>query len=213
MSERERERKMSISRRRRQTLKKERERRRRKKKRRSGGGGGGGDVLSRVAARVRDNVKPKRGLSNGLIRSFLSQNCGSDFKGVYSADRIPKRLAAEGTFLLVVNLAKEREADGHFVCIAASRAALLYLDPYGLPCVQRDVLSFLRRCMRPVKFNARPLQRTESNYCGFYAILFALYLDNSSPWRKNRNFALSFHTSDLSKNDKICVGYIKRMLK
>ena len=171
----------------------------------------GGEVKV-LAKRVRENVSKNKGLTNTLIRNFCFKTCTEDFKGLFSADRIPKKLCVYPRFIIVVNLGKREERAnvsdlpvGHFVTIVGTPHAVYYLDPYGLPCMQENVLHFLRECRREVLENSRQIQDYDSVYCGMYSILFAKYADRDWP------FKLEFCHKHLRRNDQKCVMYLKKM--
>ncbi len=165
-----------------------------------------------LAARVRFNVHNRKGLSNDVIRKFCKQTCSKDFKGVFAADRIPRRLCVQPNFIIVVNLGRRGEARsesdlpvGHFVTILGAPEAVYFLDPYGFPCTQPNVIKFMGNCRRAVMQNKRSIQDITSVYCGMYAILFANYLD------KGWSFRVRFCKKHLLRNDKRCVAYLEKM--
>jgi hypothetical protein len=150
----------------------------------------------------------------GLCRLYCTGGRFGEFAGVFPADRLPLHLAARSRFLLVVNLGEIGHPSdptppprGHFVTVAAGPSGVLYIDPYGLPCLQPRVNRFLRLCRRRVLANWRQVQDLRSVYCGMYAVLFAAYLD------RKPNFKLRFHKAgrDLRRNDTLCARYLRRM--
>ncbi len=167
-----------------------------------------------IAEIMRRHVDPARGMSNPLVNAFcLALRAPSDspkiYKGVFAADDpLPSGLQHVGTFTAVINLVeRKRASDGHFVTIHARPDYILYVDPFGLPCYQRHVRAFLRKCERPVYSNTRGIQAIESNHCGMYAILYVLYFN-----RPRRNFALKFVKSR-AKNDELCAQYLRRLVE
>lgn len=172
--------------------------------------------VERLFQRVDEHVRPGEGLSNDVVDSFCTAGCGKDFRGVFSADCIPEKLAARGCFIIVVNLGRRKGRTakklpvGHFVTIYARPASVYYLDPYGLPCVQRHVRRFLQHCRRPINHNSRQIQDFNSVYCGMYAILFTLYFDRGERVRKRLQFR--WRRSKLRENDKLCMRYLNRLL-
>lgn len=170
--------------------------------------------------RISQHVKPGQGISNQLVERLCRRLCGKDFSGVFSADYLPLHLAARPKFMLVVNLGKRRGIrppqklpPGHFVTVVGEPGKVYYLDPYGLPCDQKDVAKFLRHCRRPVAWNRRQIQAYNSNYCGLYAILFCVYLDSSSQYSA-RLPPLSFtrEKNKLRSNDRECFDALARAL-
>lgn len=168
-------------------------------------------AMNDLSRRVRSNVTKEKGMSNQTVARFCRSLCGDDFKGVYSADYIPTRLAARGRFIIVINLGVRRGRRGplpmgHFVTVSADPSKVFYIDSYGLPNVEPHVTRFLQRCRRPVEFNLRPIQDLNSVYCGLFATLFAVYLD------KQPDFKLIFKKQNLRENDKLCVRYLRRLI-
>lgn len=158
-----------------------------------------------------EHAKAGKGISNRFIERFCARVCSSDFRGVFSADYIPRGLAGLGRFIIIVNLGRRRGVrtalpPGHFVTLVATPAKLLYLDSYALPCHQQDVLRFLHACRRPVSALERQLQPFDTVFCGFYAIMFAMYHD------QRRAFPLGFGRRRLEGNDAKAVQNIKTML-
>ena len=176
---------------------------------------GGTKAAAAVVAGVREHVRSGSGVTNTLVNRFCREICSSDFQGVFSADCIPLRLAARPRFIIVVNLGKRKGVEGelpvgHFVTIAASPSTVTYIDPFGFPCVQRDINTFLHLCGRRVYTNLRQIQHFNSVYCGFFAILFASYLDRRHHAKK-KIFQLRFKDTNLYQNDKLCMKYLQRI--
>ena len=173
--------------------------------------------ISQLKADVQSHVDKDAGISNTLLERFGRNLCSEDFLGVFSADTIPQRqLIKRGRFIVIINLGEKKgKGDnipvGHFVTVCADPSRLQYLDPYGLPCLQPRVRSFVSQCNRPVYENLQQLQTLKSNYCGFYCLLFALYLDRVRN-RSTPRFALKFDKHDLKKNDSLCMKYLKRLM-
>ena len=161
-----------------------------------------------IKTRVEEHVKSRKGVSNDIIRNFCSRVCGNDFKGVFTADRIDLGIACLNNFIIVVNLDKRGSEDvGHFITIVGSAKNVLYIDPYGLPCWQKDVTRFLNACRRSIVYNRKQIQDFMSVYCGVYAMLFASYFGINPP------FKLHFKKKKLQDNDKLCMQYLHRILK
>lgn len=152
-----------------------------------------------------------RGLTNTVVARLARLfDVGKRFWGVYPADCLPRSMAAEPHFAAVVNLGRwktgsERSRVGHFVAVVGRPRKVFYVDSYGLPCTQPDVLRFLAGCQRPVEYCKRAVQSFDSKACGLYALLFSLYL------YYDLDFALRFRRSDLEKNDKKMIKYLKRI--
>ena len=146
------------------------------------------------------------GITNVYIDSILSQ-C-TYYRGVFSCDNIPKTLSSIESFAIVCNLSKEDEKGSHFVCIIAFPKYILYIDSFGVPCVEETIKQFLSSLGRPVFYNARVLQSSKSFFCGYFCILFVLYHEN-----QKTNFKLCFNSDNLLTNDAACVRYICKLLE
>ncbi len=163
-----------------------------------------------VVRSIKSHVGKGKGISNVLIDRLCKKMCSDDFRGVFSANKIPRRLAGVGHFTIIVNLGEvdgsaNKLPVGHFVCIAARPERISFIDPYGLPCIQPKVLTFLSEARRPIVENSRKIQHVDSPYCGLYSILFAVYFDKrADEWLK-----LNFSKKNLLDNDKKCVQYLK----
>ena len=163
-----------------------------------------------IQHRVNEHVQTGKGISNDLIRNFCSRYCNKNFKGVYTADRIPKFLAGRKSFVIVVNLAPRGDGgkkEGHFITLVGRRDVIIYIDPYGIDCWQKDVKRFLKGCKRPVIYNKNQIQGFNSVFCGVYAILFATFMDGTTP-----PFQLKFSQSNFKINDKLCMFYLRKLL-
>lgn len=173
------------------------------------------ELQQAVVEGVARHAVPGVGITNMVLERLCHRMCSSEFKGVYSADYIPKKLAARPRFVIVINLGRRRGQrgilpTGHFVTLAAFPSHIIYVDSFGLPPMQPDVITFLNLCNREVRVNWRKIQDLSSAYCGFYALLFACYFDRIF-WRK-KNPKLRFGRTRLKKNDQLCLSYLKEML-
>lgn len=170
--------------------------------------------LQSVVEAVKQHAGVEFGVSNQLLEQMATRLCSSDFKGVYSADYLPPKLAALARGILIVNLGTRRGVRtslpvGHFITIILLPSTVLYLDSYGLPCKQPHVQTFLRLCRRDIQYNEKKIQDLSSNYCGFYALLFACYFDRMNWGKISKDFKLHFSDKNLKQNDKLCDEYLK----
>ena len=126
--------------------------------------------------------------------------------------------------VLVINVGE------HWVTVCLDRQwGVLYLDSYGNPPVLPSVRRFLRRCAtgmgfeRPadqsIFYNRRVVQSLESNYCGFFAVLWTLVLgmtatDASEPLRKavaGARIRFFKQSKLLRRNDRLCAKFSERL--
>lgn len=166
--------------------------------------------LSLVAKNVRENISPNKGVSNVLVNNLANLLCEKYYHGVFSADDIPaKRLAKEKYFCIIVNLATKVEPVGHFVTIGGTPSKITYIDPYGFPCTQPHVVSFLQSCRRSVKVNRKQVQHKKSVYCGLFAILFAKRMDYEAI--TGQKLLFRFYSTNRKRNDALCMKYLREM--
>lgn len=149
------------------------------------------------------------GLSNNFIDSILISRARY-FRGVYSANNISPSLSQENVFSIICNLDEFGEKGSHFVTIICFPKFVLYIDSFGLPCLVKTINIFLKTLNRPIFFNETQIQSNNSNYCGFFTMLFVLYFDLIFTEKTPKKIV--FNLSDLSMNDNICVKEIKHIL-
>lgn len=168
----------------------------------------------RIAALIEEAVHLRNGITNELINELCSNICAEDrannFIGVYALDEIPAAyLKTRDNFAIIVNLASrsKHELLGHFVCIVANPAALIYIDSLGLPNMYAETRSLALLCRRPQFVQRTQLQTFDSQYCGLYAALFACYFN--MPGRK---LELSFQQKPAPQNDVKCVQFLRDLI-
>ena len=166
--------------------------------------------LSRL---VNNNVDPERGVTNRTIDNFCRELCPQLYHGTFPADRIPPSLSNSDVtaenFSLIINVG------GHFVTVVNQPDFILYIDPFGLPCLDPQAHAFLQLCVdnsrsssvKQVFYNVNKIQNFRSRYCGLYAILFALYFDTP-----RENYKLRFEKNEQISNNKKFMKYIQEMI-
>lgn len=130
------------------------------------------------------------------------------FKGVFSSDNAPILKQAKSS--LIINFDKENEPGSHFIAVFLSnKNKLLYFDPLNLGFTPANIAIFLsgyKKC-----FNmSQNIQNFESNFCGFYCILFILSnLISKEYWNKIES---KFYLRD-KRNDDICINLICKTIE
>ena len=147
------------------------------------------------------------GLSNILIDDIL-KSCDT-YKGCFSNDNIPNILQKEPQFSIICNLDSKYEKGSHFICIISFPNFVLYIDPIGLPCFTAPIKEFLHSLNKPVFENVKQIQHMNSNFCSFYCMLFVSYFNTDKSTREK----MFFNSKNLFENDKICVQYLKELIK
>lgn len=145
------------------------------------------------------------GLSNTFINKILSRKCML-YKGVFSANNIDIVLSKLSDFSIVCNLSNFAEKGSHWITIIAKSNFVIYIDPFGLSCINATIRNFLTDCKRPVFYNTKTIQSPSSNFCGMYAIMYCLYFD------QDRKFNLYFDCENILGNDELCLLYINKMI-
>ena len=145
----------------------------------------------------------KKGISDEVIADFL-QMCqvSKKFKGVYPFTNLPKSLKNESHFSIIVNIGH------HFVTLHVKPSYILYIDSFGQPISDSEILIFLGKKLTrtPLYYNTRQIQSLYSSHCGIYAIFFILYHD------KRIKSPMKFKNHDLLQNDDLCIHHIKSIV-
>lgn len=156
------------------------------------------------------------GLSNLFIQNVAGKYARNSFAGTFSSNNIPRNLAERPNFTFICNLDKVGEVGSHFVTVVADPENIIYVDPLGLPCLNKDISCFLKQSGRRVSYNTRTIQHPLSNFCGFYALLYVLHFDYSVSNKKKKktryNLKLVFKDTQLEENDARCLEYLKYLL-
>ena len=149
---------------------------------------------------INSHIKPDLGITNDFIHDITAEICSKIYQGLYPANEIPPKLAKKTDFSIIVNVGR------HFVSIIACESYIIYIDPFGIPCLEPFTATFLKKCKRPILYNKKPIQSVKSKYCGLYAVLFVLYYDPPIVKIKMK------FDNNWEKNDQRCISYIKKLL-
>lgn len=151
---------------------------------------------------LQSDIFEELGLTNMYIDQVLKKAC-SNYKGVFSSNNLPKRVFDTGC--LVCNLSESSQIGSHFITIIIDKDKVSYLDSFGIRCENDEIRYFLRMQNKPIMFNNTMIQSLQSNFCGFFCIMFCIYYGNKFI------FPLVF-SNNLNKNDEICMSYISKMV-
>jgi hypothetical protein len=162
-------------------------------------------VSKEIAHLLRSHVNKEWGMTNDLVHYLANALCPNLYKGLYTPNQLlpfllQGRKSTARPFTMIVNVGR------HYVTVYCHKDYVLYLDPFGKPCVQPTVRHVLQNLSAPLFYNKTRIQCKSSNHCGLYAILFACYYDRA---RKRK---LKFYDRASKKNDKLCVLYLHRLL-
>lgn len=181
-------------------------------------------ALFRLVKRIQRHADEKRGMSNILLHSLAITATHSDifrpistqslpYVGTFSADAVPTaKLAKKKSFSVVINLQRRKDIQtqtesGHFAAIAAFSTFTLFIDPFGLPCLQEDVRAFLKKRGLPCFYNEKQIQPYDSVFCGLFCLLFVLYFHRCPRWN------LKFNKGEnVKSNEKLCLKFLNKLL-
>jgi hypothetical protein len=148
------------------------------------------------------------GVSSFSITNLL-KNCPF-FKGVYSCNQIPTSLQAEFFFSIICNLSTADQKGSHFITIAAFKDYVFYIDSLGWKCFNPFIKQFLLSLNRTIFINQKQYQEYTSSYCGLYCTLHVLHFGTPREYQRINKLVFS---ANLEENDKMCIKYIKKLLK
>ena len=83
---------------------------------------------------------------------------------------------------------------------------VIYFDSFGLPCTNKDILTFIYSVNKKYQYNALEVQHLTSNYCGLYCLAFVMHQDKGN--QKFEKFLQMFNVKNKLENDNIVVKYI-----
>lgn len=164
-----------------------------------------------ISSTVGKNTGMTNDVVNQLCQDICNQETENRFMGVFPADKIPFQFVSNAPYFnIIVNLAEieKNEVNGHFVSIICTPNVCLYIDPFGLPIFSSKIKNFLTQCGRATYYNNKTIQNITSPYCGMYAILFCIFFNKDD--RKTR---MRFNTTKCEMNDKLCVKYIRQLIR
>lgn len=127
------------------------------------------------------------------------------FEGVYARDELSRDLNFKNNkvFGIVVNTAKSTDAEGvHWVTIFKDEDKLIFFDSLGDP-PSYSFRNFIKKIKskRKIELFNFPIQHYSTSVCGFYCVLFLLYVSR----KKLSNFLDIFlrEERDILNNDKL----------
>lgn len=163
------------------------------------------EISEKIASLLKDHVSKDWGMTNDMVNYIAMTLCSTLYKGLYMPKHL-LRISMAGNilqrpFTMIINVGK------HFVTVVCHKNYVLYLDPFGMPCLQPEVRRFLQGLRSKIFYNKTQIQQLKSKHCGLYAVLFALYYDVPS-----RELRLKFHKNASEKNDKLCTVYLHKLM-
>lgn len=145
---------------------------------------------------------------------YLNNVCKylKNYQGTFSCDAIKKPNLNINISTYIFNLSKLNEKGSHLVAIQINSKdkKVIYFDSFGLPCSNKDILSFIFSVNNKYEYNSKQIQHFDSNYCGMFCLAFVMFHDTN---KKFINFLRMFNSDKIIKNDNIVVDYISRNSK
>jgi hypothetical protein len=123
-----------------------------------------------------------------------------NYKGCFSKDEIRTKLA-DGYY--VINLQDSNDGNGsHWCCLFVSKYFDLYFDSYGFICPEN-----IEQLCDKIIYSEKMLQSLNSSSCGYYVILFIMYMNkfdiNDKMLIVKYNNFINLFNNDVNMNDKI----------
>ena len=146
------------------------------------------------------------GITNLFINNLLFK-FSSIYKGCFSSDNFPKNL--KQPFAIIINLSKHDKPGTHFICIIENKKQIFYFDSFGINCFVPSICHFLFSKHKEIIQNKITIQHHSSLFCGFFCILFVLFMEKNE--FNLQKFQNKF-SSNLIKNDYLCINEIKKEL-
>ena len=146
------------------------------------------------------------GVTNLFINNLLFK-FSKTYKGCFSSDNFPKNL--KPPFSIIINLSKHNKPGTHFICIIENKKQIFYFDSFGINCFVPSICNFLLSKQKEIVQNIKSIQHQNSLFCGFFCILFVLFME------KNKFDLTKFQnkfSTNLIKNDYACINEIKKYL-
>jgi len=146
------------------------------------------------------------GLTNQYVEELGKKLIGKNFLGTFPCDIHPN-VKKKNVFYLVFNLSKHDTKGSHFIAVFADNKNLMYFDPLGHKCKNKDILQFLAitKKKRKLKTNFPKIQSCSSIFCGFFCIAFLLSRYHKDPLH---TFFRQFKQKNLLLNDKTVIDFI-----
>lgn len=146
------------------------------------------------------------GLSNIYI-DHVMKKVSKIFLGCYAADNLPSKVMQP--YSLIVNLSESSEMGSHFVAIYQQNGKIFYADSFAIPCFVKNICNFIKKQNAICYENQTQIQAFKSNFCGFYAIAFCLWMELNE---NNLNKFGQLFSRNLYENDYICINLIKKCI-
>lgn len=127
------------------------------------------------------------------------------FAGVFPCDGLTMQKRNPYFLYYIVNLDPKHLPGTHWVAIAFKKDVALYFDSFGRPPMQRNILNFLKRNSRIIKYNASVFQNYKSTTCGLFSLYFL--------YKTSRNLPITqLDAKNTVKNEVLIGQFFKQKL-
>jgi len=148
------------------------------------------------------------GLTNNQLEKLAKKKLGKTFMGVYPCDAKPRLPKNNNNCSIIFNLSKHTEKGSHYVAVYIKRKEILFFDSYGKKLSNKYIINFLKKLKKPILYQTKKIQHTDSIFCGFYCLAYLHAMQNLKlPIKTFYNF---FQTPASLTNDKIVTHFLTK---
>lgn len=149
------------------------------------------------------------GLTNGYLNETGKKMIGKTFIGSFPCDLQPN-VRNKKKISIIFNLSKHNEKGTHFVAVFADSKRLLYFDPLGNKCENKNIIKFLKRNKesRKIVKKSPKIQSDESIFCGYFCLGFLLAMSLNIPSKIFFN-TFNLKSQNLTQNDFNIIKFIQ----
>ena len=139
-----------------------------------------------------------------IIKAKGDWRVKSLFRGVYSADNLPKHLPLGQGHGLICNLSATTQPGTHWIAIFISPFGdLTYFDSFGRECDVASINRFINVHARTLTYNKIPVQGSMSRTCGLFCIHFIMKRCEGFDLRR---ILATFHPFRPELNDRLVLS-------
>ena len=142
-------------------------------------------------------------LTNYDITDICMQ-LGIKLNGIYMRDKLNNKNFYDGNYIF--NLDKSGNGGTHWVAsYNADNDNIFYYDSYGF-YPPENIYNTMLKEKENIFVNMRQQQPLDSNRCGYYCILFLVYMNNTrikEPFKRFTKFLEIFDYDNLDNNDEV----------
>jgi hypothetical protein len=147
------------------------------------------------------------GLTNDYLERIAFKLIGKKlFHGVFPADGVSE-VPRKKTYGIIFNTDKASGPGIHFISLFVTSQKIYYFDSFGNSKIQRDITKYIIKHNKKCVMFCKKIQHANSNFCGFFALAFLLWMKKRRP---SRNFYNMFKFKNLKINNTIVTDFLLR---